>query len=84
MVLAANFLGGLVKGFAVPRAHGDAASLSGEGFSRGPADPLTGRGYDCDSVSESGFHRSKPRLSRTIIFGECLFVLRLADEGLRR
>ncbi len=55
LVLAANLFRSRIESFAIACAHGDAAAFGGKGFGCGPANPLTGRSHDGDSVFESGF-----------------------------
>src|SRR5437868_4109482 len=56
VVLFSNLFGGLLQGFFIAGAHGDAAAFGGKGFGGGAAKSLAGSGDDRNPIFESGFH----------------------------
>ena len=59
VVLLSDLLRGSLQGLLVAGAHGDAATLGGEGLGGGAADPLTGSGYESDTIFQAQIHRRR-------------------------
>ena len=56
VVLLSDLLRGGLQGLRVAGAHGDAAAFGGEGFGGGAANPLTGSGYEGDTIFQAEIH----------------------------
>ncbi len=59
VILLSDVLRGGLQSLLVAGAHGDAATLGGEGFRGGTANPLTGSGHQSDTIFQAEIHGAR-------------------------